>query len=152
MPGFYVEHISKDNTVKNEISKPVLPNKVIYVAQNNIGNIMQDNTITKQDIPYINNMVQITKVNYTNKYITKVRKSDIQQPIEVKQKSDTPTIVSNTRDDDKTDRGNVGLRILGWIVLGIGVILIFISLVGGLLVALGGCLFIWAGRKKKHHA
>lgn len=152
MPGFYVEHISKDNTVKNEISKPVLPNKVIYVAQNNTGNIMQDNTITKQDIPYINNMVQITKVNYTNKYITKVRKSDIQQPIEVKQKSDTPTIVSNTRDDDKTDRGNVGLRILGWIVLGIGVILIFISLVGGLLVALGGCLFIWAGRKKKHHA
>lgn len=55
---------------------------------------------------------------------------------------------ANSSSDD--DSGNLALRILGWIIWAIGIlIMLFASIIGGLLICALGMLFMVLGKKKK---
>lgn len=55
---------------------------------------------------------------------------------------------AKTNDDEK-DEGIPALRILGWLIWATGILIIlFVSILGGLIIGLLGSLLVWVGRKK----
>jgi len=67
---------------------------------------------------------------------------------EIKNESRELKINNDIRSND--DGGSLALRILGWFIWTIGILtIIFVSILGGLIIAALGCLFILLGKKKK---
>lgn len=103
----------------------------------------------KAFVPYTSDRVSIKKNNESTLYISKFVSKKASVGNEIKN-NNRNVFSSSSSSENEDNQGNIALSILGWILWGLGIfMIIFVSILLGIMAVLLGLLLITLGKKKK---